>query len=59
MVVRDSAASRNSVVEIALSFCGSTGKSVKDCLKVSRRVLPGSIVVAVIGVTIAITTKIP
>lgn len=41
MVVRDSAASRNSVVEMAFSLLESIGTSVKDCLKVSSRVPPG------------------
>ena len=41
MVVRDSAASRNWVVAIALSFSASTGTVVKDCLKVSTMVPPG------------------
>lgn len=40
-VVNDSAASRNSVVEMALSFSLSTGTSVKDFLSVSRKVPPG------------------
>lgn len=40
-VVNDSAASRNSVVEIALSFSLSIGTSVKDLLRVSRNVPPG------------------
>lgn len=40
-VVNDSAASRNSVVEMALSFSLSMGTSVKDFLKVSRKVPPG------------------
>jgi len=40
-VVNDSAASRNSVVETALSFSVSTGTSVKDFLSVSRKVPPG------------------
>jgi hypothetical protein len=40
-VVNDSAASRNSVVEMALSFSLSTGTSVKDFLNVSRKVPPG------------------
>lgn len=40
-VVNDSAASRNSVVAIALSFSLSTGTSVKDFLSVSRNVPPG------------------
>lgn len=41
MPVRDSEASRNSVVEMALFFSASTGTSVNDCLKVSRTVPPG------------------
>lgn len=40
-VVNDSAASRNSVVETALSFSLSTGTAVKDTLRVSRKVPPG------------------
>lgn len=40
MVVRDSAASRNSVVEIALSLLLSMGTSTNDFLKVWRRVPP-------------------
>lgn len=40
-VVNDSAASRNSVVEIALSFSLLTGTSVNDLLTVSRKVPPG------------------
>ncbi len=40
-VVNDSAASRNSVVDTALSFSLSTGTSVKDLLSVSRKVPPG------------------
>jgi len=40
-VVNDSAASRNSVVEMALSFSLSIGTSVKDFLSVSRKVPPG------------------
>jgi len=40
-VVNDSAASRNSVVETALSFSLLTGTSVKDLLTVSRKVPPG------------------
>lgn len=40
-VVNDSAASRNSVVAIALSFSLSTGTSVKDFFNVSRKVPPG------------------
>lgn len=48
-VVNDSAASRNSVVEMALSFSLSTGTSVKDLLSVSRKVPPGgyALVVAI------------
>jgi len=38
---RDSAASRNSVVSIALSPALSTGTSTNDLLKVSRKVPPG------------------
>jgi len=48
MLVRDSAASRKSVVWMALALSASTGTSVKDFLKVSRRVPPGGIVVAAI-----------
>ena len=40
-VVSDSAASRNSVVETALSFSLFMGTSVKDRLRVSRKVPPG------------------
>jgi len=40
-VVNDSAASRNSDVDTALSFEASTGTSVKDFLSVSRKVPPG------------------
>jgi hypothetical protein len=40
-VVRDSAASRNSLVAMALSFSLSTGTSVKDLLIESRKVPPG------------------
>lgn len=40
-VVRDSVASRNSLVETALSFSLSTGTSVKDFFTVSRKVPPG------------------
>ncbi len=40
-MVNDSEASRNSVVDIALSFSLSTGTSVKDLLIVSRNVPPG------------------
>jgi hypothetical protein len=40
-VVNDSAASRNSVVAMALSFSLLTGTSVKDFLSVSRKVPPG------------------
>ena len=43
IVVKDSAASRNSVVEMALSFSAFTGTSLKDFLKVSRMVPPGGI----------------
>lgn len=39
-VVNDSAASRNSVVAMALSFSLLTGTSVKDTLRVSRKVPP-------------------
>jgi len=39
-VVRDSAASRKGVVEMALSFSASMGTSVKDFLSVSRKVPP-------------------
>jgi hypothetical protein len=48
-VVNDSAASRNSVVDTALSFSLSTGTSVKDFLSVSRNVPPGgyALVVAI------------
>lgn len=44
MVVKDSAASRNSVVEMALSLLASMGTSTKDFLKVSSKVPPGGIV---------------
>lgn len=47
MVVKDSEASRNSVVEMALSFSASIGTSAKDFLKVSRRVPPGGMVAIV------------
>lgn len=40
MVVKDSAASRNSVVEMALSLSASTGTSTKERLKVESRVAP-------------------
>jgi len=54
IVVRDSAASRNSLVEMALFFSASIGTSVKDFLKVSRKVPPGGIgvemVISVSGV---------
>lgn len=39
-VVNDSAASKNSVVAIALSFSLSTGTSVKDLFRVLRKVPP-------------------
>lgn len=38
--VKDSAASRNSVVEMALSFSASIGTSTKDRLKVESSVAP-------------------
>lgn len=41
MVVRDSAASRNSVVRTALPLASSIGTSTKDLLKVDTMVLPG------------------
>lgn len=49
-VVKDSAASRNSLVETALSFSLSTGTSEKDLLIVSRNVPPGgyAFVVAIV-----------
>jgi hypothetical protein len=40
-VVRDSEASKNSLVDIALSFSLSTGTSVNDLLMLSRKVPPG------------------
>lgn len=40
-VVNDSAASRNSVVAIALSFSLFIGTSVKDFFRLSRKVPPG------------------
>lgn len=43
METMDSAASRNSSVEMALSLALSTGTSTKDFLKVSTMVLPGGI----------------
>jgi hypothetical protein len=43
-VVRDSQASRNSVVATALSFSALMGTSTKDLLKVSRSVDPGGMV---------------
>lgn len=41
MVIRDSAASRKSVVAMALSLSASMGTSAKDFLKVSTMVPPG------------------
>lgn len=41
IVVRDSAASKNSLVDTALFFSLSTGTSVKDLFTVSRKVPPG------------------
>lgn len=50
MVVSDSAASRNSVVEIALPLSASIGTLVKDALKVSRYVPPwGACAVAILS----------
>jgi hypothetical protein len=43
MVTRDSAASRKSVVAMALSFSASMGTSTKDFLKVWTMVPPGGI----------------
>lgn len=40
-VVKDSAASRKSLVEMALSLAASIGTSTKDFCKVSSQVLPG------------------
>lgn len=48
MVVRDSAASRNSVVWMALFLSASIGTSVKDFLNVSRRVPSGGIEAAIL-----------
>lgn len=42
-VVKDSAASRNGVVSMALSFAGLTGTVTKDFLSVSNQVPPGGI----------------
>lgn len=42
-VVKDSAASRKSLVAIALSLAVSTGTSTNDFCKVSSQVLPGGI----------------
>lgn len=42
-VVKESAASRNSVVEIALSLAASTGTSENDFFMVSIQVPPGGI----------------
>lgn len=50
IVVNDSAASRNSVVEMALSFSASTGTSTKDFRNVSRRVPPGGMTTAMIPI---------
>ena len=47
-VVNDSAASKNSVVATALSFSLSTGTSVKDFLRVSRKVPPSGYACAAI-----------
>jgi hypothetical protein len=46
IVVRDSAASRNSAVEMALSFSASMGTSTKDFLRVSTKVPPAGMTVA-------------
>lgn len=40
-VVKDSAASRNSLVDMALSLAASTGTSTNDFFKVSSQVWPG------------------
>lgn len=43
MVVKDSVASRNWVVAMALPFSASMGTSTKDCLKVWTMVAPTGI----------------
>ena len=48
-VVNDSAASRNSVVAIALSFSLLTGTSVKETLRVSRKVPPSGYDCAIVS----------
>jgi hypothetical protein len=48
-VTKLSAASRNSVVGIALSFPSSTGTSVKFFLSVSKKVPPGGYEVAMVA----------
>jgi hypothetical protein len=50
MVVKDSAASRNSVVAIALFLSASMGTSVNDFRKVSSKVPPGGMTTAMVSV---------
>jgi hypothetical protein len=54
IVVRDSAASRNSVVEMALSRSASTGTSTNDCLNVSTMVPSTGIEISAVAMAVGV-----